>query len=160
MSCEAVIGSWDLLSDTVDYFTAVVSRGNLVTVLHSHVHAQLCRAHAGICPAPLCRSIVCKLTGGWEVCRNSWGRSRLSSSFLLQEVQPSPDCFLLLLGPRCGMGTCAARGTKSVFQWGRAELWCLCPTELPPTECVLVPGSSGFNQKQTSALFFGLFMPS
>lgn len=45
VSCGRVIGSWDLQNDTVDYFTAIMSQGNLVTALHSHVHAQPRRAH-------------------------------------------------------------------------------------------------------------------
>lgn len=45
VSCETVIGSRDLLNDTVDYFPAIMSQCNLVMVLRSHVYAQRCGAH-------------------------------------------------------------------------------------------------------------------
>lgn len=45
VSCGRVIGSRDLPNDTVDYFTVIVSQGNLVMALHSHMHAQPRRAH-------------------------------------------------------------------------------------------------------------------
>lgn len=45
VSCETVIGSRDLLNDTVDYFPAIMSECNLVMVLRSHVYTQRCGAH-------------------------------------------------------------------------------------------------------------------
>lgn len=40
VSCGKVIGSRDLLNDTVDYFTAIMSQCNLVMALHSHMNVQ------------------------------------------------------------------------------------------------------------------------
>lgn len=45
VSCGRVIGSRDLLNDTVDYFTAIMSQSNLVMALHSRVHPQPRCAH-------------------------------------------------------------------------------------------------------------------
>lgn len=45
VSWGKVIGSWDLLNDTVDYFIAIISQCNLVMALHSHVHMQPYCAH-------------------------------------------------------------------------------------------------------------------
>lgn len=45
VSWGKVIGSRDLLSDTVDYFIAIISQCNLVMALHSRVHVQPYCAH-------------------------------------------------------------------------------------------------------------------
>lgn len=45
VSCGKVIGSRDLLNDTVDYFTTIMSQYNLVMPLHSHVHVEPYWAH-------------------------------------------------------------------------------------------------------------------